>query len=178
MSTELLKWLGTNAAALGILGALLLFIIFGWRHQQLELEKLRLEVKKLREENRIYRPTQAEIEAVLKKCAKLPSVKLGFTGPEPTALEAFSQDFSTFLLHLSVYHGNLKARSLIAERRLYDAMQGKPDPYPAWEVTHPDYKRIVSLWQQAREQAERKLEASVISDIDLFLARFSHATDA
>jgi hypothetical protein len=173
MANNAIRWLAENLKLLSALAAVVVFIIWDMRRRSLEITKLKLEISKLREESRIYRPTQAEIEKVLRGSRDLPSriQRLIGGGKE---LGEFANELDDFTLQLSAYYGDPSSRAIIAQRKLLAAVQNRTVPYQGAFDKHPNPERVISLWKISRERAIQILEPDLIRTIDSFLGRFSH----
>jgi len=171
MLNAALQWLTSNLKLLGAFGAVLVFLVWEARRKSLEIEKLKLEIKALKRETIIYRPTKEEMDEVLETTYKLPTRRLGIMG-SGHYLEDFADEFRRFALLLSAYYGDFRSRSQIAEMRLRAAMEHQPPPFPSAETQHPDPTRVVSLWKAARARASHDLTPEAVNAIDTFLARF------
>ena len=171
MANALIEWLRGNVPLLTAIGGVGVFVLFGWRKLTWEIRKLRLEVAKLKDESRIYRPTQEEIERVLREAGKLPTRKLGILGAVD-ALSSFRQELQEFLVVLAAYYGNPAAQKQIAERRLWAVMNQRSDPYPSGCDRHPNPEFIFSTWNSVREVAWEKLPRNTFQTIERFLGRF------
>ncbi len=156
---------------LAVIGGAGVFVFFGWRKLKWELKKTQLEVANLEYESRIYRPTQEEIERVLRESGRLPTHKLAISGADG-ALSSFREEFQQFLVLLVAYYGSAGARKQIAERRLSAVMNHQPDPYPRGYDRHPNPKYILSTWNSVREIAYEKLPQDTFQTIERFLSRF------
>jgi hypothetical protein len=173
MLRDAMQWLTNNLMLLSAFGGLLVFFLWGARKKMLEIHKLKLEIVKLQEENLLYRPTQAEIEDMMRKCGKLPSLKLRFT-EGLDILEEFSGEFREFLLQLLSHYGDTYSRKEIEEHGPQASVADQYDPYPHGIREHPDPKRVVSLWKASKSLREQRLEPGVIAGIDAFLGRYTH----
>lgn len=171
MPNALIEWVKGNLPLLTAIGGVGVFVLFGWRKFTWEIRKLRLEVAKLKDESRIYRPTQEEIDRVLREAGKLPTRKLGISGAGD-ALGSFGEELQEFLVVLAAYYGNAVAQKQIAERRLWAVMNQRPDSYPSGYDRHPNPNYILSTWKSVREVAWEKLPPDIFQTIERFLGRF------
>ena len=156
---------------LGAAGAAFVFILFGWRKYNLEIAKLRAEVAKLKEVNRIYQPTPEEIDRFLQEAGKIPPRKFHVSGADDP-LGLFGEELQDFVTRLAAYYGNPEAQMTIGKRRLWAGMNQRPDPYPAGYERHPNPSHIVSRWKHVREIARENLSPDTFHVIEHFLSRF------
>jgi hypothetical protein len=167
-----IEWIQKNLPLLGAAATLGVFILYGARQRTLEIRKLKLELEKLRDESRIYRPTQDEIERVLRHAGKLPTLSKRFIGGSDS-LEPFREKLEGFVLLLSAYYGDNESRILIGQRRLAAAMSHHPDPYPNGFDRHPNPTGVAVVWRSVREAAQDELPSDTFETIDAFCRRFS-----
>lgn len=172
MWSQVLGWLSKNSGLLSVVGGLFIFLLYDWRKKSLEITKLQLEVRQLRDETRIYRPTQKEIEDILKDISRIASQKLQAWGAnEP--LEYFGVRLSRFLVQLSAFYGDASARTRIAEERLYASIHHLPDPYGVnfAGIPFPDVKELAGQWELWRASVSEQLAPETVKSLDVLLIR-------
>lgn len=174
MLTAILTWLKENWFLVPAIAGVVMFLLYGRKKMKLEIIKLELEIEQLRKESLIYRPSFKEMKDILEDTDHIATRKLGFAAADP--LDDFGIELHRFLNHLLAYYGDSDASKAIMEKRLAAAMQYQPDPYgdgsPA-DLPFPDPTRVLGLWHQLRDVAERRLPPQTIMQIDSLMKRFS-----
>ncbi|HEX5734731.1 MAG TPA: hypothetical protein VF131_18005 [Blastocatellia bacterium] len=173
------NWIKANLPLVAAIAGLLVFIIYDRRKKSLEIKKLELEIKKLKDETLIYRPTFQEIKDILEETEHIATRGSKAFGSEDH-LEDFGVALHHFLTHLLGYYGDSSSHLRVQKQRLYAIMNHLPDPYGKdfKEIDFPDPEPIVRKWREVRHGALSQLSSRTIEEIDLLLNRFASATTA
>ena len=159
----------------GLLG----FLLYDRRKKKLEIEKLALEIGKLKHESLIYRPSFAEMKEILEETGHISTRRLGFVGGQDP-LEDFGVQLNRFLTHLLAYYGENEASRRVSEERFYAAMQNWPDPYGERgfsKLSFPDPYGVLAAWREIKPLASARLAPMTIERIDSLLNHFSTRRD-
>ena len=152
-------------AAAPILGGIIVFMIWGWRRNRAELEKLRLENDKLRvEASRIYKPTMAEIREIVGLDFRGKSGggfgRMALSEEEVAYWEAVGAMRELFKLMLAA-RGDREAQKQVEEWKLLaPGRRGEEERDPAL---------IYEKWRKARGVARRRLADETIDRIEWVL---------
>jgi hypothetical protein len=147
MWNVIVSWLKSNWTFITAIAGVLVFLLYDLRRKKLEIEKLALEVAKLRQESLIYRPSFKEIKEILEGTGHISTRKLGFMGPQDP-LEDLGVELHRFLTHLLAYYGDHDASSRVMNERLYATMHHWPDPYSDGdrsELSFPNPRSVLAL---------------------------------
>lgn len=167
-----------NWTLLTAIAGLLVFFLYERKKKKLEIEKLTLEVEKLRKESLIYRPSLKEIKEILEETAQISTRKLGIIDRD--SVEDLGDALKHFLTHLLAYYGDSDASMRVMRQRHFKRIireLGMDSEGEITELRFPDPRRVIRLWRERKALAASKLAPRTIQKIDSLLNRFSSGSN-
>jgi hypothetical protein len=130
------------------LGGVLIFVLYNRRKKQLEIQKLALEIERLRTESLIYRPTARETWEILEKIGVLAAEKFSLSGGE-ASLDRITR--SRFPLWNCVPSRHIETRVHCPDRRkLWNERPLRAEeiycrPQPVWKAVVNTHLQGISV---------------------------------
>ena len=163
--SAILSWISSNLSLLSAATAVLLFVIYDRRKKRLEIEKLQLEVGKLKQESLIYRPDLKEMGDVL---AALKGRHYLLGAGAVTPVDRLLDRLEEFLTRLLAYYGYHDAFLFTA---LTERLHDQHAPEPGKEL--PDVGELMELWGELGGSVG--LPQELWESLDRFIARYAEA---